>query len=140
MCPSDLGHPEEKMGPCPIRGHWKCSLQTDTAPKHPLVFEGKGTGHAFDLWVRTVEGKTSVLEVFLRLCCEQFTTDPPRQLPPQLLMALNHVAKPSEGGGGGGRFLEVIASVQGKSRRGITSHRVPPRRGGDGTFASNPAP
>jgi len=61
--------------------------------------------------------KTSVLKVFLRLCCEQFTAVPPCWLLPQLLTVLNQVAKPSEGGGGGS-FLEVIAPVQRKSRRG----------------------
>lgn len=72
-----------------------------------------------------------VLKVFLHLCCKQFTTDPPHWLPPRLLIVFSHVAKPSEDGGSS-HFLEVIASVQGKSSTGITSHRVSPCPGGRG--------
>lgn len=55
------------------------------------------------------------VKTVLRLHCELLAADTPRQISPQLLVMLNHVAKPSKAGGGssGGGFLEVSASVQG---------------------------
>lgn len=55
------------------------------------------------------------VKTVLRLHCELLAADTPRQISPQLLVMLNHIAKPSKAGGGssGGGFLEVSASVQG---------------------------
>lgn len=54
------------VGPCPIQGRWKCSLQTQP-PSTPWSSKTLGMAHTFNFEVQTVVYKTCVRGVFTPL-------------------------------------------------------------------------
>lgn len=120
-------------GSCPVRGHWKCSLQTQ-----PLNTP----------WRSRIQTLITLGLVGLVGCAQSIRVE---SILTPLQGAVHHRPSPSApataaAGGAKSRskpqrgrrsrhFLEVLASVQGKSWRGITGH---PPWGGDRTLASSP--
>lgn len=119
-------------GPCPIQGHWKCSL-AGTAPKYALVFKDTRHWSHLDLWVWLVVHRTSELKVFLHLCWEQFTTDPPPSAPAAAAAGAESRSKTQWGQ----QQLTLLGSPRLSSGKVWKGNDRPP--GGDGTLASSPA-